>query len=69
MKPNRVVVRDERRVHERTKKKMTKKKPSSHSLSLSLFRALIIIIISITESVVLNKKRVQKREKKCMVTF
>ena len=73
MKPNRLVVRDERRVHERTKKKMTKKKPSSHSLSLSLFRALIIIIIiiiiSITESVVLNKKRVQKREKKCMVTF
>ena len=63
-KPNcNVVVRDERRAHERTKKKnMKKKKPSSRSLSLSLFRALI----SITESAMLNKKRVQKREeKKC----
>ena len=63
LKPNcDVVVRDERRAHERTKKNM--KKPSSRalSLSLSLFRALI----SITESAMLNKKSVQKREeKKC----
>jgi len=64
MKPNRdVVVRDERRAHERTKKMKKKmKKPSSLSLTLSLFRALS----SITESaVVLKKKSVQKREKKC----
>ena len=67
--PNRnVVVRDERRAHERTKKNMKKmKKPSSLSLTLSLSLSLFRALISITESaVVLNKKSVQKREeKKC----